>query len=577
MAEQRIIVGDCIEAMKELPDDSVHAVVTDPPYGIGFMGHEWDQPGEFGPVTANGTPGPYASGRPYPGRKGGQKQAKQRAVPSTGTPSGQRRRAQPKPSGFDGDVSVGDHTKTRDRASAMHAGRYDLSLTANRRFQGWCEAWATEAFRVLKPGGFILSFGGTRTFHRLACAVEDAGFEVRDALIWLYGSGFPKSLDVGKAIDKAAGAKREVVRERTYQQTDGGGYSGDLNTSKPRSESSEISAPSTDEAKQWDGWGTALKPGHEPIVCGRKPLIGTVVDNVLAHGTGAMNIGAGRISTNDDLNGGAYSEERQESESAWATIHSYAGKEYEQPSGRWPSNVLLSHTPGCVLVGTQTVDVTDEEIHGEEVVEVWACAEGCPVDELDRQSGQRRGGGQITTAPESEQTKNVYGDAHRDEFSGYSDVGGASRFFYVAKSGTGEREAGLINKVPCMKCGERDSLTHTNEGGREVTCTRNPHPTVKPIEIMRQLVRLVVPPGGTVLDPFTGSGTTGCAAAAEGRNFIGIEREDGTGESGDNYVIVAESRMAFWSQHEGASTEKVLGYAKRLRLAQEAGQLGLLS
>ena len=204
--------GDCIETMNAMPPESVDAIVTDPPYGLGFMGKKWD-----------GLP------------------------PSL--------------------------------------------------------EWAEACYRVLKPGGHIAAFGGTRTWHRLAVAIEDAGFEMRDSLAWLYGSGFPKSHDVSKAIDKLAGAEREVIRARTYEQTDGGGYSGNLNTSKPRSESSEITAPATPEAEQWDGWGTALKPAFEPIVLARKPLAAkTVAANVLEHGTGAINVDATRIA--GDMSGG---------------------------------------------------------------------------------------------------------------------------------------------------------------------------------------------------------------------------------------------------------------------------------
>ena len=234
-AELRILAGDCVEQMRELADESIDAVITDPPYGINFMGKAWD-----GAAIAEAA------------------------------------------------VSGVDHLTTTERSVSMHAGRYDLTVTANRRFQGWCEAWATEAFRVLKPGGHLLAFGGTRTYHRLTAGIEDAGFEIRDCLAWLFGSGFPKSLDVSKAIDKAAGAEREVVGQVAKLESYG---PNEVYGSGPdHGGVMDITAPATPEVAAWEGWGTALKPAHEPIVLARKPLAGTVAGNVLAHGTGALNI-----------------------------------------------------------------------------------------------------------------------------------------------------------------------------------------------------------------------------------------------------------------------------------------------
>jgi len=235
------------------------------------------------------------------------------------------------------------------------------------------ELW-TECLRVLKPGGHLLSFGGTRTFHRVAVAIEDAGFEIRDNIAWLYGSGFPKSLDVSKAIDKAAGAEREVVglkpdwvksrsaeikrfkegepsimnqRNRNlapefYKTEASAGYN---NPDK----GAEITAPATDEAQQWNGWGTALKPAHEPIIVARKPLIGTVANNVLTHGTGALNIDGSRIGTDDNLNGGRYSDGKNENDSFvfGKGVNKRSKNDFEQPKGRWPANIILDeHTAG---------------------------------------------------------------------------------------------------------------------------------------------------------------------------------------------------------------------------------------
>jgi len=238
--------GDCLEVLRSLPDCSIDSIVTDPPYGLSFMGKRWD---------------------------------------------------------------------------------YDVPSV---------EVWA-ECLRVLKPGGHLLAFAGTRTQHRMAVRIEDAGFEIRDMIAWVYGSGFPKSLDVSKAIDKAAGAKREKVLVPTKPGNTRGergiNYAGESFSSF-----TDISAPTTPEAKQWEGWGTALKPALEPITVARKPFIGTVAENVLQHGTGAINVDGGRVGTNDDLNGGGYSGGTPK------TMFSGLGRlqpdEFVQPAGRWPANFI---------------------------------------------------------------------------------------------------------------------------------------------------------------------------------------------------------------------------------------------
>jgi hypothetical protein len=257
-----------------------------------------------------------------------------------------------------------------------------------------------ELLRVLKPGGHLLAFGGTRTYHRMAVAIEDAGFEIRDSIHWIYGSGFPKSLDVGKAIDKQRDDRADI--------------------------------PATSASQKWHGWGTALKPAHEPIVIARKPLIGTVVANVLEYGTGALNIDACRIG---------------------------------DPPGRYPANVIH--------------DGSDE------IVSMFPKAGGG--------FGVRGKGGQTYASGKGfANTLAVTGQTF-----GYRDTGSAARFFYAAKASSAERNAGLT--------------------------TTNNHPTVKPITLMRYLLKLVTPPNGTTLDPFAGSGTTLIAAIHENFNAIGIE------------------------------------------------------
>ena len=369
-----------------------------------------------------------------------------------------------------------------------------------------------EVLRVLKPGGHLLAFGGTRTYHRMACAIEDAGFEIRDSLHWLYGSGFPKSLNVSKAIDKAAGAEREVVGARlrpdgTQRDARLGGKSGatlagsvdgTLNTNGAMA---LVTAPATDAAKEWDGWGTALKPAHEPVVVARKPLVGNVVKNVLTHGTGALNIDGTRV-------GG--------------------------DTGRWPPNVVLAHTPEC----------------GE------ACAEDCAVAELDRQSGIGRSG----TRPARRSGMGFHGGNGTD--SGVREVldgGGASRFFpvfkYQAKASRSERNAGcdsLPKRTPAEMTGRKEGAAGlVMEGGKANPYAgttggefrSNHHPTVKPVALMEWLVRLVTPPQGVVLDPFTGSGTTGVAALRQGFRFIGIEREP-------EYHAIAAARIQAAASNE---------------------------
>lgn len=404
--------GDALELLQAIAGASIDAVVTDPPYGIGFMGHAWDQPGDFAPVRANGRPGPFASGKDYPGPHiaGGLQRAMDRQ---------QRRGRHHAGTGFDRRASGN---------GAHEVGRYDFSPAANVRFQAWCEAWACELLRVLKPGGHMLVFGGTRTYHRLVSGIEDAGFEIRDQLAWLFGSGFPKS--------------RNLDGELT-------------------------------------GWGTALKPGHEPIVLARKPMVGPLVANVAQFGTGALNINGCRVELVDpesyerNCSGDRGHGGTRELDHRGATDLRMGGG--TAAGARWPSNVAL-----------------DEEA----------------ASMLDQQSGEPARG--------------------RD----------ASRFFYCAKVGRTERECGLDGfptKPLNWSSGEESPGTFQAEGtDRNV---RNHHPTVKPIELMRWLCRLVTPPAGTILDPFAGSGTTGIAALREGFSFVGIEREP-------EYVAIARARIA---------------------------------
>ena len=358
-----------------------------------------------------------------------------------------------------------------------------------------------ECLRVLKPGGHLLCFAGSRTVDLMGISIRLAGFQMRDDIMaWLYGSGFPKSLDVSKAIDaqvlhggtnsrriKAANASRPG-EGRTRTSTTNNGIMGDGQGAKVTRDD-----PATDAARQWQGWGTALKPASEPIIVARKPLSGTVAANVLAHGTGALNIDGCRVLPADAADDAAYRAKCASvvglgSNVTGAAYGEFNGARVDSASdaGRWPSNVVFTHAPEC----------GPEEAPG-------PCVDGCPVAELNAQSGWTTS----DNRPRLSGTKarggllNNTGEKRADTRTGHADAGGASRFFptfrYQAKAPGAERPR--VDGVM--------------------------HPTVKPLALMRWLVRLVTPPGGTVLDHFAGSGTTGEACAAEGFPVILIERE----------------------------------------------------
>lgn len=423
-----IVKADCIEHMRTMDESSVDAIVTDPPYGLEFMGKDWDAPWK--------------------------------AEPSVHADARERR----------GD-EMGNESKRPYLAASVN--KYAAGLP----FQLWCQEWAEEALRVLKPGGHLVAFGGTRTYHRLACAIEDVGFEIRDALVWMYGSGFPKSMAVDKAIDKAAGAERERVVnprwESKYPNGPGGNRTGDGRSATFDQIESvsgnplEMTLPATPEAAEWQGWGTALKPAHEPIVLARKPLTGTVAATVLEHGTGALNIDGCRIGEGGHLK---WSEPR---DMGYHGGSDHSGVATEAAEGRWPANVILDPEAGAML---------------------------------DAQTGESVSSSHIRHNSDEGHGRAVLGLGLSDHPSPgrHSDSGGASRFFYCAKATTAERDGAT-------------------------------HPTVKPLDLMRWLVRLVTPPNGTVLDPFLGSGTTLIACAHQGFDCIGIEREP-------EYAAMAQER-----------------------------------
>lgn len=390
------------------------------------------------------------------------------------------------------------------------------------------EPYWREALRVAKPGAHLLAFGGTRTHHRLMVAIEDAGWEIRDVVMWVYGSGFPKSLDVSKAIDKAAGAERARIagpksggmaalnkgnaalgyRDSAYYDDGNMMLSGE---------------PATEAAAQWQGWGTALKPAWEPIIVARKPLIGTVAENVLAHGTGALNIDGCRIPANDGVP--LFGNGRREAVSAYADGLGCDGRTGEVSTvGRWPANLV--HDGSDEVVGLFPESKTSA---------------------YTGEPGTRPGGFGNVGAPKG-------GSAPCGPMRG--DSGSAARFFYCAKASKADRDEGCegihgkpdahnLSSNACGLCGLR---VKANGSGKKCECgdlretiklpTRgNGHPTVKPTALMRYLCRLVTPPGGVVLDPFMGSGSTGKAAMLEGFRFIGIDKDP-------DYFAIAKRRIS---------------------------------
>ncbi len=437
-----VYIGNNLDILPTLPDNSVDSIVTDPPYELGFMGKSWDSSGIA----------------------------------------------------------------------------YNVDL------------WR-ECLRVLKPGGHLLSFGGTRTWHRIAVAIEDAGFEVRDSIAWMYGSGFPKSLDVSKAIDKAAGYEGDVIGIETVDVgMQGGSMHAGRGTKLAEREIKKLSP----EAEQWEGWGTALKPAFEPVIVARKPLGGrTVAANVLEHGTGALNIDGSRIGAGENENfqrpvnftgqNEGWTRPWQATEEGQATNAESRKKAAEKASklGRWPANVILDEYSAGLL---------------------------------DEQSGQTKSGNIKPHA--SNNTSTIYGGGigFRLNITGshQGDSGGASRFFYVAKASKRDRNEGL-DRLPVVRTGAmsatQDGTMLTGSGNERTTSRQNFHPTVKPTQLMRYLVKLVTPPGGTVLDPFTGSGSTGKAAILEGFGFIGCEMTE-------DYVPIIQGRLEHAEAKAAAEKEK---------------------
>ncbi len=362
------------------------------------------------------------------------------------------------------------------------------------------ETWQL-ALQLLKPGGHLLAFGGSRTYHRMAVAIEDAGFEIRDQIMWLYGSGFPKSLNVGKAVDKKLGNKRTSLGK--YKTPDGGQELSTYNNWKDDEGQERRTPEVTKGNSSWEGWGTALKPAHEPVVMARKPIEGSVADNVLKHGTGGINIDECRVALEGEAPPSG-SAKRVYKSNQYTEDKTYGANKTTPASGRFPANVLHDGS--------------------EEVMQ------GFPHTKSGMMK-QHIEGGQY----------NVYGKMYPRDVETIGDEGSAARFFYCAKVSRAERNKGVehMPKKDKVYNGQSDVRSKDMKGVEQKFTTEpasNHHPTVKPVELMKYLCRLVTPKGGTVLDPFMGSGSTGIAAKDEGFDFIGIEREK-------DYYAIAEQRI----------------------------------
>ena len=385
-----------------------------------------------------------------------------------------------------------------------------------------------QVFRVLKPGGYLLSFAGARTYHRIACAIEDAGFKLQSPVYWCFGEGMPKGLDIGKAFDKAAKVKRDVVSMRTVDDIRGGNFNG----SDGKTMEYEITTPKPDEVKEWEGWKyglQSLKPAVEPICFAQKPITEKrIIDNIRKWGVGAINCEACRILTtgkDKEAHERSWDKPQVEQKGMIKGLGNIPLEKYKPTSGRLPSNLILQHSPDCVCLGTKKVKAnkgqrgseknkgtnqakgwgmknTGEEVgyydeDGMETVESWECSPDCPVNLINQQSCKTKGTGRRCVKKRNSMGYHG-GTTCYDDFS-YDDGGGASRYF--------------LNLSPDpIIYNPKVSTKEKKRGGK--------HPTTKPLKLIRYLVRLITQKGGLVLDPFVGGGTTAIAALAEGCKFV---------------------------------------------------------
>ena len=379
------------------------------------------------------------------------------------------------------------------------------------------ETWE-KCYDVLKPGGYLLAFGGSRTFHRIACAIEDAGFEIRDTIMWLYGSGFPKSMNIGLALDKKNGVDNRTGNIRTDgKATNSGSNCYNCNNGKDNSMKQEYEERIAQN--KWQGWGTALKPSFEPIIVARKPFKGSCVDNVIENGVGGLNIDECRVAFNGDkwnnqksgATAKAFNLNEQQRKAGTGILAGYECQ--ANNNGRFPANTIL------------TYDETDfDEVCG-----------GFP----DTNGGKRHN---IAIRKSDKNSGYGFNVNTRNE---YEDSGSASRYFYCAKASKKDRDEGLDIFEEKIECDRNEECYSANVPfNRSALPKKNTHPTVKPTELMQYLIRLVTPNGGTILDPFNGSGSTGKAAMYENKErnkdykYIGIELTE-------EYLPIAKARIEY--------------------------------
>lgn len=485
LIKSKILHGNSIELLKDFEENSIDSIVTDGPYGLGFMGKEWDK-------------------------------------------------------------------------------------FTSKEYQDFSFEWGSQALRVLKPGGLVASFSAPKKYHRMVCGLEDAGFTIKDMINWCFGSGFPKSLNISLAINKLLGGsieKGEMIVApdgQTYDKRKKIGnpltdncYGGDIIEEEDLYEK----IPTHPKALELKGWGTGLKPAHEPIVLAQKPYGKTYAENVLKWGVGGLNIDDCRIKyqpTGEDSR--VYDPEkniiRVKREASKHTVSFPAmSMPYAKPKGRWPSNMILTHHPECNLIGEKRVktstllathNIDNEEIknrlsikaensrrdygkEGYDIVNAYDCHPECPVRMLDEQSGDQPTSFRPNLIGKNYESDSMFGQGGNMSFRNqHKDKGGASRFFYCAKAHKSERNVGCEDLY----------WEKTKEGFKRITENQydmlpteksakgNPVSTLKPINLMRYIARLITPTNGVVLDPFAGSGTTGIACIIEGFNYILIEKRE---------------------------------------------------
>jgi len=464
--------ADCIEKLKSLDENSVGACVTDPPYflsdentfesrdlldnsyteGKGFMGRDWDG-GTVEVVKTDSTPILNVS----------------------------------KPVKW---IKVNGHFIEPENILQLKNGEHEKPVYKRKLnvYYEFCKLWGQELLRVLKPGAYVAAFSGTRTYHSMTQALEDVGLKIKDSIHWMYGNGFPKSMNISLRIDRHKGLEREYIAENPWGpgQKEKTTYAQNGRTSR-----SPITKPNSKEAQKYDGYGTALKPAHEPIVVAMKPVEGTYVENLLNYGTGAINIDEGRVNTKKNSYSTPEIEADEDSEESDRVAERVRDK------GRFPSNVII-----------------DRHI----------------AEKLDCQAGDRSSTriGNENSPKRGGNSDPVWGMSNGEETVDYRDSGGPSRFFKQIEWDK-EKDNPFFY---CSKASRSERLFGEIE---------NPHPTLKPVRLMWYLVKLFVPEDETVIDPFMGSGTTGCASVVERKDFIGIE-------SNENSFKIAKDRIGVFRE-----------------------------